>query len=76
MQAALKGKSNEPFEKPGDVYQMDVDGLMMGKPHAGSPTRKEYFINNLVFQIRNPKSQIRNPNNFHDIYHTFLHLIP
>ncbi len=46
MTAFLKGKQNEPFEKPGNVYQMEVDALMSGKPHAGSPTRKEYFLNN------------------------------
>jgi len=44
MTVALKGKPNEPFEKPDNVYQMEVDGLMGGKPHAGSPTRKEYFL--------------------------------
>ncbi len=44
MTVALKGKSNEPFDKPGNVNQMDVDALMSGKPHGGSPTRREYFI--------------------------------
>ncbi len=44
MTAALQGKQNEPFIKPDDVIQADVDGLMTGKPHNGSPTRKEYFI--------------------------------
>src|SRR5258708_31721807 len=40
----LKTKPNEPFEKPSKVLQMDVDGLLSGTPHGGSPTRKEYFI--------------------------------
>ena len=40
----LKNKENEPFEKPGTISQQDVDGLMTGNPHGGSPTRKEYFI--------------------------------
>jgi 1A family penicillin-binding protein len=44
MQAALKNKQNEPFERPSNVFQTEVDGLMTGKPHGGSPTRKEYFI--------------------------------
>ncbi len=44
MKEVLKGKPNEPFEKPSKVFQMDVDGLMNGKPHGGSPTRKEYFV--------------------------------
>ncbi len=45
MTRVLKDKSNESFDKPGNVYQMDVDALMTGKPHNGSPTRKEYFLN-------------------------------
>ncbi len=44
MKEVLKNKPNESFEKPAKVIQADVDGLMSGKPHSGSPTRKEYFI--------------------------------
>lgn len=44
MVAALEGKSNELFVRPDNVIQTDVDGLMTGKPHGDSPTRKEYFI--------------------------------
>lgn len=44
MIRALQGKSDEKFDQPGDVSYIDVDGLMGGKPHNGSPTRKEYFI--------------------------------
>lgn len=44
MTAALQDKSNESFSKPGNVNQTDVDGLLTGKPHNGSPTRREYFI--------------------------------
>ncbi len=44
MKEVLKNKSNESFERPSKVIQMDIDGLMGGKPHNGSPTRKEYFI--------------------------------
>lgn len=44
MTRALKNKQNEPFDKPGNIIQMDVDGLMTGKPHGGSATRKEYFV--------------------------------
>ena len=44
MTTALKTKSNEPFEKPENVVQMEVDGLMTGKPHNGSPVRREYFL--------------------------------
>lgn len=44
MQAALEGKQNESFERSSNVSQSEVDGLMTGKPHGGSPTRREYFI--------------------------------
>ncbi|EKD85042.1 MAG: hypothetical protein ACD_38C00102G0001, partial [uncultured bacterium] len=44
MQAVLKDKPNEPFERPSNVIQSEVDGLMTGRPHGGSPTRREYFI--------------------------------
>src|SRR3989344_5376218 len=44
MQAVLKYKPNEPFERPSNVIQSEVDGLMTGRPHGGSPTRREYFI--------------------------------
>ncbi len=44
MKEVLKSKPVEPFEKPSKVFQTEVDGLMPGKPHGGSPTRKEYFI--------------------------------
>ncbi len=44
MREVLKDKPNEAFERPGNVVQMDVDGLLTGTPHGGSPTRKEYFI--------------------------------
>ena len=45
MTRVLKDKGNEPFEKPANVYQTEVDGLMVGKPHSGSPARREYFLN-------------------------------
>ena len=44
MKEVLKDKSNEPFERPSKVSQVEIDGLMGGKPRGGSPTRKEYFI--------------------------------
>ena len=44
MREVLKDKSRETFEKPSNVNQIEVDGVMGGKPKEGSPTRKEYFI--------------------------------
>lgn len=44
MIAALKNRGDEKIDQPSDVSYTDVDGLMGGKPHDGSPTRKEYFL--------------------------------
>lgn len=44
MKATLSGKQDEKFNQPGKVSYVDIDGLMGGKPHGGSPTRKEYFV--------------------------------
>jgi 1A family penicillin-binding protein len=44
MKATLAGKQDEKFNQPGKVSYVDIDGLMGGKPHGGSPTRKEYFV--------------------------------
>lgn len=43
IREAIKDKPNEPFERPSKVNQVEVDGLMTGKPHSGSPIRREYF---------------------------------
>lgn len=44
MREVLKNKPNESFEVPAKITRQEVDGLMSGKVHAGSPARKEYFI--------------------------------
>lgn len=44
MREALKDVQSEPFERPGNVNQIEVDGLISGTPRPGSPIRKEYFI--------------------------------
>lgn len=44
MIAALTGRADEKPNQPDNVVQVDVDGLMGGKPKDGSPTRKEYFL--------------------------------
>lgn len=46
----LKDKGNESFESPSNVGQVEVDGLMTGKPRGGSPTRKEYFLSSTAPQ--------------------------
>ncbi|MDO8570513.1 MAG: penicillin-binding protein [Candidatus Daviesbacteria bacterium] len=44
MKIALKEKSDEKIDQPGNVSYTDVDGVMGGKPKDGSPVRKEYYV--------------------------------
>lgn len=44
MTYVLKGKSDEPPQKPDDVIATQVDSLFGGLPINGQPTRSEYFI--------------------------------
>ncbi|OGE30572.1 hypothetical protein A2631_03385 [Candidatus Daviesbacteria bacterium RIFCSPHIGHO2_01_FULL_44_29] len=44
MVAVLKDKPDEKPHQPDNIEQLEVDGLMGGKPKDGSPTRKEYFV--------------------------------
>jgi len=40
----LKGKHDEPPQKPDDVIAVQIDALGGGLPKSGQPTRSEYFI--------------------------------
>jgi penicillin-binding protein 1C len=40
----IKGKKDEPPQKPDDVIAMQIDALGGGLPKDGQPTRSEYFI--------------------------------
>jgi membrane carboxypeptidase/penicillin-binding protein PbpC len=44
MAAALAGKKDEPFSRPGNIVEMDIDAYGGGLPVTGQPTRKERFI--------------------------------
>ncbi len=44
MTDVLKGKRNEPFVRPDNIIEMDIDSLGGGLPVEGRPTRKEVFI--------------------------------
>ena len=44
MKAALSGKKDEPFGRPGNIIEMDIDAYGGGLPASGQPTRKERFI--------------------------------
>ncbi|MCL4367029.1 PBP1A family penicillin-binding protein [Patescibacteria group bacterium] len=57
MTAVLDGKPDEQFNQPDDVVSMDIDGLMGGLPHDGSPTRKEYFIKGTEPTAQSPAYQ-------------------
>lgn len=44
MQEVLKGKKDEPFDKPDNITSLNIDAFAGGMPHSGKPTRNEYFI--------------------------------
>lgn len=44
IKEALKGKKDEPFKKPENVIEMEIDAFVGGLPKDGQPTRKEFFI--------------------------------
>lgn len=44
MREALSGKKNEPFVRPSNIIEMDIDAYGGGTPQSGQPTRKERFI--------------------------------
>ncbi len=44
MSAVLKGKNDEPPQKPDDVIALTIDSIFGGLPYSGQPTRSEYFI--------------------------------
>ena len=44
MIAALSGKKDEPFVRPGNIVEMDIDAYGGGLPTTGQSTRKERFI--------------------------------
>ncbi|OGG35176.1 hypothetical protein A2363_03830 [Candidatus Gottesmanbacteria bacterium RIFOXYB1_FULL_47_11] len=44
MREALKGKSNEPFTRPENIVEVEIDAYGGGLPVSGQPTRKEKFI--------------------------------
>jgi penicillin-binding protein 1C len=44
MSFVLKGKKDEPPQKPDDVIAMQIDAYGGGLPVPGRPTRSEYFI--------------------------------
>lgn len=44
MSAVLKGKKDEPPQKPDNVLALQIDAFGGGLPVPGQPTRSEYFV--------------------------------
>lgn len=44
MRVALNGQKDQPFTRPSDIVEMDIDSYGGGVPVSGQPTRKERFI--------------------------------
>lgn len=44
MKAFLEEKKDEPFKRPDNIVELDVDTLTGGLAVEGQPTRKEFFI--------------------------------
>lgn len=44
MREAIKDIPDEPFERPDNVIEMDIDAFGGGLPFEGQPQRKEFFV--------------------------------
>ncbi|OGD86018.1 hypothetical protein A2Z23_01230 [Candidatus Curtissbacteria bacterium RBG_16_39_7] len=44
MRTAIKDKPDEPFKKPGNINEAEIDAIGGGLPCPGFPTRREFFI--------------------------------
>lgn len=44
MREALKSMTDQPFDRPDNVIEMDIDAFGGGLPFENQPTRKEYFV--------------------------------
>ncbi|HWY80046.1 MAG TPA: transglycosylase domain-containing protein [Candidatus Sulfotelmatobacter sp.] len=64
MTAILKGKADQLEQKPDDVNALQVDALAGGLPHAGQPTRSEYFIKGTEPTTESPIYQNKDGKNY------------
>jgi 1A family penicillin-binding protein len=44
MREALKSMTDQPFDRPDNVIEMDIDAFGGGLPFENQPTRKEFFV--------------------------------
>ncbi|MGI8419882.1 MAG: transglycosylase domain-containing protein [Candidatus Levyibacteriota bacterium] len=64
MSSVLKGKPDEQPKKPDNVVAVQVDGFGGGLPHAGQPTRSEYFIKGTEPTAESPIFQSKDGKNY------------
>lgn len=59
MSSILKGKNDEPPQKPDDVVAVTIDSLFGGLPMDGMPTRSEYFVKGTEPTSKSPVYQTK-----------------
>ncbi|MGH7203074.1 MAG: transglycosylase domain-containing protein [Candidatus Levyibacteriota bacterium] len=64
MSSVLKGRPDEQPKKPDNVVAVQVDGFAGGLPHAGQPTRSEYFIKGTEPTAESPVYQSKDGKNY------------
>lgn len=64
MSYVLKGKPDEQPHKPDNVNAMQIDGFAGGLPHAGQPTRSEYFVKGTEPAAESPIFQNKDGKNY------------
>ena len=64
MTAVLKGKSDVSEKKPDDVNALQIDAFAGGLPHAGQPSRSEYFIKGTEPTSESPIYQNKDGKNY------------
>lgn len=64
MAAVLKGKPDQQEPKPDNVTALQIDAFAGGLPHAGQPTRSEYFIKGTEPTAESPIYQSKDGKNY------------
>lgn len=64
MSYVLKGKPDEQPHKPDTVNALLIDSFAGGLPHAGQPTRSEYFVKGTEPTSESPVYQNRDGKNY------------
>ncbi len=64
MSQILKGKPDQPPQKPSDVIAVTIDAFAGGLPHPGQPTRVEYFIKGTEPKAQSPVYETKDGKNY------------